>query len=100
MAVPGVGQAELYSYTIALLALGATLFYQSLARQSAMLRRAGLLVIGLAVAKVFLVDISGLGGLIRVFSLLLLGGALAGLAWLNRWAIRNSNQETDQPAKE
>ena len=100
MELPEIGQAELYSYTIALLTLGATLFYQSLARQSAMLRRAGLLVIGLAVAKVFLVDISGLGGLIRVFSLLLLGGALAGLAWLNRWAIRNSNQETDQPAKE
>jgi uncharacterized membrane protein len=86
MGLPGVGQPELYSYTVALLAVGAGLFYQSLARSSVMLRKAGLLVIGLAVAKVFMIDIGGLGGLIRVFSLLFLGLALAALAWLNRWA--------------
>ena len=61
-------------------------FYQSLARRSALLRRAGLVVIGAAVAKVFLIDISGLEGLTRVFSLMVLGLSLAGLAWLNRWA--------------
>jgi len=82
----GFGQPELYSYTIALLATGAGLFYQSLARRSAIMRKAGLAVIGLAVAKVFLIDISGLEGLTRVFSLLALGLSLAGLAWLNRWA--------------
>ena len=86
MGLPGVGQPELYSYTVALLSIGAGLFYQSLARSSVMLRKAGLLVIGLAVAKVFMIDIGGLGGLIRVFSLLFLGLALAALAWLNRWA--------------
>ncbi len=86
MSLPDIGQPELYSYTLALLILGAALFYQSLARSNALLRKAGLLVIGLAVAKVFMIDISGLGGLIRVFSLLFLGLALAGLAWLNRWA--------------
>ena len=86
MELPGVTQPELYTYTLALLLIGAGLFYQSLARQNALLRKAGLAVIGLAVAKVFLIDISGLGGLIRVFSLLFLGLALAGLAWLNRWA--------------
>jgi len=82
----GFLQGELYSYTIALLALGAGLFYQSLARGSALLRRAGLIVIGLAVAKVFLIDISGLDGLTRVLSLVVLGLSLAALAWLNRWA--------------
>lgn len=86
MALPGLGQGELYSYTIVLLVIGGGLFYQSLARGSALMRRAGILVLGLAIAKVFLVDISGLGGLIRVFSLLALGLLLAGLAWLNRWA--------------
>jgi uncharacterized membrane protein len=95
MILPDIGQAELYSYTFVLLVLGAGLFYQSLARANATLRKAGLLVIGLAVAKVFMIDISGLGGLIRVFSLLFLGLALAGLAWLNRWATgRISPQET------
>ncbi|ASM73022.1 MULTISPECIES: DUF2339 domain-containing protein [Roseobacteraceae] len=82
----GMGQGELYTYTVALLLAGAALFYQSMAANSALMRRAGLVVIGLAVAKVFLIDISGLGGLVRVFSLLVLGLSLAGLAWLNRWA--------------
>jgi uncharacterized membrane protein len=83
---PGMDQPELYSYTVALLVIGAGVFYQSLARPNATLRKAGLVFIGLAVAKVFFLDISGLGGLIRIFSLLFLGLSLAGLAWLNRWA--------------
>ncbi|MGB7241052.1 MAG: DUF2339 domain-containing protein [Sulfitobacter sp.] len=91
----GVSQPELYSYTIALLLTGAVVFYQSLARVSDMLRRAGLVVIGLAVAKVFLVDISGLGGLTRVFSLLVLGLSLAGLAGLNRWAVARQDMEKE-----
>ncbi|WP_415403859.1 DUF2339 domain-containing protein [Tateyamaria sp. SN3-11] len=82
----GFLQGELYSYTVALLIAGAALFYQSLARNSVPLRRAGLVVIGLAVAKVFLIDISGLDGLTRVLSLVVLGLSLAALAWLNRWA--------------
>jgi len=82
----GLSQAEQYTYTIVLLGMGAALFYQSLARRSAVIRKAGLVVIGLAVAKVFLVDITDLDGLTRVFSLLVLGLALAALAWLNRWA--------------
>ncbi|MFV0332483.1 MAG: DUF2339 domain-containing protein [Tropicimonas sp.] len=86
----GVSQPELYSYTIVLLLAGAGLFYQSLARTSNVMRRAGLAVIGLAVAKVFLVDASGLTGLTRVFSFLILGLALAGLAWLGRWAERSA----------
>lgn len=92
----GVTQPELYTYTMTLLLIGAVLFYQSLARGSDVMRKAGLAVIGLAVAKVFLIDIAGLGGLIRVFSLLALGLALAGLAWLNRWAkLRHSPQDPE-----
>ena len=90
----GMTQPELYSYTIALLLIGGGLFYQSLARRSALMRKAGLFVIGAAVAKVFFVDITGLEGLTRVFSLLVLGLSLAGLAWLNKWA-QGQVQETD-----
>ncbi|WP_282152588.1 DUF2339 domain-containing protein [Ruegeria atlantica] len=93
----GVTQPELYTYTMALLLIGAGLFYQSLARRLDMMRKAGLVVIGLAVAKVFLVDIAGLGGLIRVFSLLALGLALAGLAWLNRWAMLRHSPHGAEP---
>ncbi len=45
-----------------------------------MMRKVGLFVIGAAVAKVFFIDVSGLEGLMRVFSLLVLGLSLAGLA--------------------
>ena len=100
MRLGGVSQPELYSYTVALLVIGAGLFYQSLARHSARLRLAGLIVIGLAVAKVFVVDISGLGGLTRVFSLLALGLSLAGLAWLNRWAQTNAPPEAKDTGQE
>jgi uncharacterized membrane protein len=79
-------QPELYSYTVALLLAGGLLLYQAIARRSTGLRRLAMTVIALAVAKVFLVDASGLSGLLRVFSFLALGLALAGLAWLNRWA--------------
>ncbi len=83
---PGVTQYELYSYTIAMMLVGAALLYQSIARRSAMLRRIATAVIALVIAKVFLIDAAGLSGLTRVFSFLGLGLSLAGLAWLNRWA--------------
>lgn len=82
----GVMQGELYTYTLALMLLGAGLLYQAIARRSVLLRRIAMAVVGLTVAKVFLLDASGLTGLTRVVSLLGLGLSLAGLAWLNRWA--------------
>ena len=91
MMLPGVGQGEMITYTIAILAVGAGLFTQSLARRSVSLRRWGLVVIGVAVAKVFLVDIGEMNGLVRVGALLLLGLSLAGLAWLNRWAAERTS---------
>ncbi len=97
MVLPEIAEPELYTYTVALLLAGSGLFYQSLARRDARLRKAGLAVIGLSVAKVFLIDIAGLGGLIRVFALMLLGLSLAGLAWLNRWAGgKDDHKPTDK----
>ncbi len=95
MSNPGFTQPELYTYTIVLLLLGAGLLYQAIARRSAPLRKAAMAVIGLTVAKVFLVDISGLVGLLRVFSFLALGLVLAGLAFLNRWAAARIGQGAD-----
>lgn len=98
LSVPGVTQPELYSYTLALMAVGAALLYQAIARRSRPLRRAAMAVIGLTIAKVFLIDISGLTGLTRVFSFLALGLSLAGLAWLNRWAAgRQTTGSPDTP---
>ncbi|WP_343117056.1 DUF2339 domain-containing protein [Ostreiculturibacter nitratireducens] len=86
LSVQGTTQAELYSYTLAMMAVGSALLYQAIARRSRGLRRLAMTVIALTIGKVFLIDASGLTGLTRVFSFLLLGLALAGLAWLNRWA--------------
>ena len=85
---PDVTQGELYSYTLALMLLGAGLLYQAVARRSNLMRRLAMAVIGLVVAKVFLIDASGLTGLTRVVSFAGLGLSLAGLAWLNRWVER------------
>jgi uncharacterized membrane protein len=88
LSVYGTTQPELYSYTVALLVVGAVLLWQAIARGAPGLRRVAMAVIALTVAKVFLIDASGLTGLTRVFSFLALGVSLAGLAWLNRWAAR------------
>jgi uncharacterized membrane protein len=83
---PGMTQPELYSYTVAMMLVGAALLYQAIARRAPGLRRVAMAVIAVTVAKVFLIDAAGLTGLTRVASFLGLGLSLAGLAWLNRWA--------------
>lgn len=101
---PGVTDGEMYSYTIALIALSAGLLTAALIRRSPLLRKLGLGAAALAVAKVFLLDASGLTGLTRVFSFLALGLALAGLAAVNRWIIRlqddDNAKEAQAPASE
>jgi uncharacterized membrane protein len=66
--------------------LAAGLLAAAILRRSDLLRRMAMTVIVLTVAKVFLVDAAGLGGLTRVASFLGLGLALAGTGVLNRWA--------------
>ena len=89
----GVTQGELYTYTVALMLLGAGLLYQAIRLRSDVLRRIAMTVIGLTVAKVFLIDAAGLTGLTRVASFLGLGLSLAGLAWLNRWAGQAADKQ-------
>jgi uncharacterized membrane protein len=54
------------------------------ARRSDMLRKIAMAGVALTIAKVFLVDTSGLAGLIRVVSFMGLGLSLVALTWLNR----------------
>lgn len=95
LSVDGVLQGELYSYTVALMVVGAGLLYYSLLRGSVGYRRGAMTVIALTIAKVFLIDISGLTGLTRVFSLLALGLALIGLGLLNRWVAARQGGARD-----
>jgi uncharacterized membrane protein len=94
---PGVLQGELYTYTIAMMALGAGLLGAALVRHSPLLRRIAMAAIAVTIAKVFLIDAAGLTGLTRVASFLGLGLSLAGLAWLNRWADQATRAATAAP---
>lgn len=84
LSVSGVSDPELYSYTVALLLVSAAVLMLAFWRRSVSLRKLAMAGVVLTIAKVFLVDMSGLSGLTRVFSFMGLGLALVGLAWLNR----------------
>ena len=66
-------------------------------RQSPLLRKLALVAVGLTVAKVFLIDMSGLDGLLRVMSFLVLGLVLAAMAWVNRILQKNESTGEDEP---
>ncbi len=80
----GTTDGELYSYTVAMLLVSVGLLFFGFSRRSVMIRRLAIIGIGLTIAKVFMIDMAGLTGLIRVASFLGLGLSLAGLAWVNR----------------
>lgn len=73
---------ELYAYSAAWIGLGFALLGAAIATQAATLRWSSLLVMLLAVGKVFLYDTANLQDLYRVFSLLGLGVSLMLLAWV------------------
>lgn len=83
-----VGQAEMWAYSVAWLAGGLALLGGGIARGTAALRRAGLAVVLLVVAKVFILDLSHLTGLWRALSFLALGGVLVGLGGIYRRFVR------------
>ncbi|MEO8558947.1 MAG: DUF2339 domain-containing protein [Rhodospirillales bacterium] len=76
--------AELYAYSIVWLLFGAALLLVGIVQRSTMLRYASLIVLVAVVGKVFLVDMSGLTGLLRVASFLGLGIGLLALGFIYR----------------
>ena len=83
---PGVGTSglELYVYSVVWLLFGVGLLALGFLRNAAALRHAGMALVCVVVAKVFLIDMAGLQGLLRVFSFLGLGAALVGLGYAYR----------------
>ena len=75
---------ELYAYSIVWLLFGVALLTLGFWRDVQALRHAGMVLVCLVVAKVFLIDMAGLKGLLRVFSFLGLGAALLGLGYAYR----------------
>ncbi|HSH99021.1 MAG TPA: DUF2339 domain-containing protein [Reyranella sp.] len=80
----GAEGIELYAYSIVWLMFGVALLALGFWRDVAALRHAGMALVCLVVAKVFLIDMAGLQGLLRVFSFLGLGAALLGLGYAYR----------------
>ena len=76
-----ISNAEIYTYSIAWLLLGFGLLFAGVLRNDSMMRVASLLIMLLAIGKVFLYDASELTGLWRVFSFFGLGLSLLGLSW-------------------
>ncbi|RLQ87261.1 DUF2339 domain-containing protein [Notoacmeibacter ruber] len=81
-----MSDGELWTYTVFMLLTGAGLLMAAIRQRSVHLRYAANAVLVAAILKVFLVDASDLDGLVRAGSFLVLGLALAGLAWINRRA--------------
>jgi uncharacterized membrane protein len=75
---------ELYAYSIVWLLFGVALLAFGFARHSAVVRHAGMALVCIVVLKVFLIDLAGLEGLLRVVSFLGLGAALLGLGFVYR----------------
>lgn len=80
----GASGLELYVYSAVWLLFGVALLALGFLRDTAALRHAGMALVCVVVAKVFLIDMAGLQGLLRVFSFLGLGAALIGLGYAYR----------------
>lgn len=74
--------AEWITYSAALVLFGALWTYIGVIRQTPVHQTYGLIIVGLAVFKVFISDVSYLDGIWRAASFLGLGLALIGLGWL------------------
>jgi uncharacterized membrane protein len=73
------GAPEVWSYSVAWLALGLVLLFYGLWRGSAEARLASAALVILSVFKVFLYDLTGIGGFWRAFSVICLGVVLIGI---------------------
>jgi uncharacterized membrane protein len=89
---------ELYAYSAAWLLFGLALLALGIWRRVPALRHAGMIMVCLVVAKVFLIDMSGLTGLLRVFSFLGLGAALIGLGYSYRRFVFAADEPPPAPA--
>jgi len=77
-------ETEWYVYSVAWLAFAGAALAGGLWSRNRWLRQAGLIGLGLVIAKVFLSDMAELSGVLRALSFLGLGGALVGLGYAYR----------------
>jgi len=78
------GDGELYTYSVVGLLLAIAAILTGTRWRVPDLYKSGLALLACVIAKIFLIDMSGLDGMWRVASFMGLGLALLGLAWLHR----------------
>ncbi|MBW7470770.1 DUF2339 domain-containing protein [Marinobacter sp. F4218] len=80
----GMSEGELYSYSVIGMLYAIATIIHSTRRASPLLYKTGMALLGIVIAKIFLIDMAGLQGLWRVAAFMGLGLALLGLAWMYR----------------
>jgi uncharacterized membrane protein len=75
---------ELYTYSIVWLMMAVAAMLLAGMRQWQSLYRGGLAMLAIVIVKIFLIDLSGLDGLLRVASFMGLGLALVGISFLHQ----------------
>ena len=94
----GTSAAEQYTYSAVWLAFGVIILLAGVALRSQPVRLASAAVILLTVAKVFLIDLSGLTGVFRALSFIVLGLVLVAIGWLyQRLLFPRRPPDTVQP---
>jgi uncharacterized membrane protein len=92
IALGGESDAESYSLSLAWVICAGGLFVAGLRLARKPIRLGGLIVMVLTVLKVFLIDLSDLGGLWRIASLLGLGLCLVGMGWLYARYVKQADE--------
>jgi len=82
--------AETYAYSAVWLGFALALFIAGIGLGRQPVRLAGLAVLALVVAKVFLVDMSNLEGLFRIASFVGLGLSLVGIGWVYQHFVQRN----------
>ncbi|WP_269931532.1 DUF2339 domain-containing protein [Aminobacter sp. HY435] len=96
----GLGQVETYAYSALWLAMGVGLLIAGVTLRSQVLRIASAVLISVAVAKVFLFDMSELQGVLRALSFIGLGAVLIGIGlFYQRLLTRAARQDDDAATK-
>lgn len=87
-----VGAGELYAYSAGILLYGVALLAFGFRTRSRDLRLASLGIVTIAICKAFLIDMSGLEGLLRALSFIGLGGSLVAIGLAYQRVLRRGTE--------
>ncbi|ART83257.1 hypothetical protein CBP31_12025 [Oceanisphaera profunda] len=81
---PDMNNGELYTYSVVGMLYAIVGIIYATKKGYPLIYKAGMILLGLVIAKIFLIDMDGLQGLWRVSAFMGLGLALLGLAWMHQ----------------